>query len=207
MRSRLGLSSDTLVLWVARIAGCPGYSLERQVNEGAQMTEPADDRPRVRPTYVLDERELLDGWLGFHRSTLSVKCEGLDDGQRKARPIPTSDLSLHGLVRHMAETERNWFGRILQRDQTIPQVWPDAATKSPFLATDAADWNADLDAWRSECRTSSDVASRYDLDATGEWREKEVSLKSIYLHMIQEYARHNGQADLIRELLDGSVGL
>jgi hypothetical protein len=60
---------------------------------------------RVRPTYVLHERELLDGWLEFHRATLLVKCEGLDDVQRKARPIDTSELSLHGLVRHMAETE------------------------------------------------------------------------------------------------------
>ena len=81
------------------------------------MTEPAGDRPRVRPTYVLDERELLDGWLEFHRSTLRVKCEGLDDAQRRAQPIPTSDLSLHGLVRHMAETERN-------------SVWPHSAAGS-----------------------------------------------------------------------------
>jgi hypothetical protein len=190
------------------VKGWSGYSLEKQVSEGAPMTEAAGDGPRVRPTYALDERELLDGWLGFHRSTLLVKCEGLDDMQRKAQPIPTSDLSLHGLVRHMAETERNWFGRILRRDQTIPRIWPDAAAmNSPFLGIDSADWNADLNAWRSECRTSSDVASRYGLDATGQWREKEVSLKSIYLHMIQEYARHNGHADLIRELLDGSVGL
>ena len=71
---------------------------------------------RVRPTYVVDERELLDGWLEFHRATLLVKCEGLNDAQRKARPIPTSELSLHGLVRHMAETERNWFRRILLRE-------------------------------------------------------------------------------------------
>jgi uncharacterized damage-inducible protein DinB len=172
------------------------------------MSEPAGDRPRVRPTYVLDERELLDGWLEFHRATLLVKCEGLCDAQRKTQPIPTSDLSLHGLVRHMAETERNWFGRILLRDQTIRRIWDDAAaTKSPLLAIDSASWDSDLAVWRNECRVSSDVASRYGLDYTGEWREKEISLKSIYLHMIQEYARHNGQADLIRELLDGSVGL
>jgi uncharacterized damage-inducible protein DinB len=172
------------------------------------MPGPTGDRPRVRPTYVLDERELLHGWLEFHRATLLVKCEGLDDSQRKARPIPTSDLSLHGLVRHMAETERNWFGRILLRDQTISRVWLDTTeTDSPFLPIDDASWQADLAVWKSECRASSDAASRYGLDHTGEWREKRVSLKSIYLHMIQEYARHNGHADLIRELLDASVGL
>jgi uncharacterized damage-inducible protein DinB len=170
------------------------------------MTEPAGARPRVRPTYVLDERELLDGWLEFHRATLLVKCEGLDDAQRRARPIPTSDLSLHGLVRHMAETERNWFGRILLRDQAIPQIWYDAA-HSPFGPIDDANWEEDFTVWQNECRASSAVAGRYGLDHTGEWRGKQVSLKSIYLHMIQEYARHNGHADLIRELLDGSVGL
>jgi uncharacterized damage-inducible protein DinB len=167
------------------------------------MTDSAGDLQRVRPTYVLDERGLLEGWLEFHRATLLVKCEGLDDAQRKAQPIPTSDLSLHGLVRHMAETERNWFRRILLRDQTIPPIWQD----SPFLAIDNASWTVDLAVWQTECRASSDAASHYGLDYTGEWREKQVSLKSIYLHMIQEYARHNGHADLIRELLDGSVGL
>jgi Protein of unknown function (DUF664) len=64
-----------------------------------------------------------------------------------------------------------------------------------------------LAVWRSECRASAAAASRYGLDFTGKWREKQVSRKSIYLHMIQEYARHNGHADLIRELLGGSVGL
>ena len=172
------------------------------------MTEPARDRSRVRPTYVLREREILDGWLEFHRATLLVKCEGLDDAQRKARPISTSELSLHGLVCHMAETERNWFGRILLRDQAIPWIWDDpAVTDGPLMTIDSASWDADLAVWQSECRASSDAASRYDLDYTGEWRKKQVSLKSIYLHMIQEYARHNGHADLIRELLDGSVGL
>jgi uncharacterized damage-inducible protein DinB len=170
------------------------------------MTEPAGARPRVRPTYVLDERELLDGWLEFHRATLSVKCEGLDDAQRRARPIPTSDLSLHGLVRHMAETERNWFGRILLRDQATQQIWDEAAN-NPFGPIDDADWEEDFTVWQNECRASSAAASRYRLDDTGEWRGKQVSLKSIYLHMIQEYARHNGHADLIRELLDGTVGM
>src|ERR1700722_19561897 len=172
------------------------------------MSDPGGDRLRGRPTYVLDERELLDGWLEFHRATLLVKCEGLDDAQRKARPIPSSELSLHGLVRHMAETERNWFRRILPRDLSLPRIWDDpGATGNPFVSLDTADWDADLVVWQRECRASSDTASRYDLDAAGEWREKQVTLKSISLHMIQKYARHNGHADLIRELLDGTVGM
>jgi uncharacterized damage-inducible protein DinB len=172
------------------------------------MSSAAEDRPRVRPTYVLDDRELLDGWLEFHRATLVAKCEGLTDDQRKARPIPTSKLSLHGLVRHMAETERNWFRRILLRDPDVPRIWHDPAVPdSPLVPLDDASWEEDLAAWQSECETCSETASHYGLDHTGEWREKKVTLRSSYMHMIQEYARHNGHADLIRELLDGSVGL
>jgi uncharacterized damage-inducible protein DinB len=172
------------------------------------MTGPAGDRPRVRPTYVLDERELLDGWLEFHRATLLAKCEGLTDDQRKARPIPTSMLSLHGLVRHMAEVERNWFRRVLLPDPDLPRIWINPAVADPPLeSVDDASWEEDLAAWQRECEACSETAARYGLDHTGEWREKQVTLRSSYLHMIQEYARHNGHADLIRELLDGSVGL
>ena len=162
----------------------------------------------MRPTYVLHHRELLDGWLRFHRSTLLVKCEGLTDEQRKARPVATSQLSLHGLVRHMAEVERNWFRRVLQRDPELPRIWVDAAASDRLLVPlDDASWEEDLAAFRRECEASDAAAGGHDLDDTGEWRDKQVSLMSIYLHVIQEYARHNGHADLIRELLDGSVGL
>jgi uncharacterized damage-inducible protein DinB len=166
------------------------------------------DIPRVRPTYVLDDRGLLDGWLEFHRATLLVKCEGLTDDQRKVRPIESSELSLHGLIRHMAETERNWFRRVLLRDPGLPRIWHDPSTGSSALVPlDHASWEDDLATWQGECEQSRAVAAGHDLDDTGEWREKQVSLRSIYLHMIQEYARHNGHADFIRELLDGTVGL
>ena len=172
------------------------------------MVEPVTDRPRVRPTYVLDDRALIEGWLEFHRATLLVKCDGLSDEQRKARPIPTSLLSLHGLVRHLAETERNWFRRVLLRDPELPRIWHDPAVEnSPLIPLDDANWEKDRATWEAECAACSQVAARHSLDDTGMWREKQVSLRSIYLHMIQEYARHNGHADLIRELLDGSVGL
>ena len=166
------------------------------------------DQPRVRPTYVQNERELLNGWLAFHRSTLLVKCEGLTDEQRKARPVETSLLSLHGLVRHLAEVERNWFRRILLGQPDLPRIWHEPEVEgSPLVPLDDAEWHQDLQAWRSECQASSEAAASCSLDDTGVWRDREISLRSIYLHVIQEYARHNGHADLIRELLDGSVGL
>ena len=71
------------------------------------MVEELKDPRRIEPSFVSGEREMLEGWLEFHRITLLMKCEGLDDASRKSRPVPTSNLSLHGLVRHMAEVERN----------------------------------------------------------------------------------------------------
>jgi uncharacterized damage-inducible protein DinB len=157
---------------------------------------------------VRDDRALLEGWLDFHRATLLVKCEGLTDEQRKARPIPTSLLSLHGLVRHLAEADRNWFRRILLREPDLPRIWYNQDVEgSPLVPLDDASWEDDVARWRAECEACREAAARHDLEDTGEWRDKQVSLRSIYHHMIQEYARHNGHADLIRELLDGTVGL
>jgi uncharacterized damage-inducible protein DinB len=167
------------------------------------MPNEVGNQSRVRPTYVREERELLDRWLEFHRATLLAKCEGLSDSQRKDRPVALSELSLHGLVRHLAETERNWFQRILLRDLDRPEIWPGRA----LVPLDAANWEDDLNVWRAECAASRQIAASHALDDYGFWRDKQVSLRSIYLHMIQEYARHNGHADFIRELQDGEVGL
>ncbi len=167
------------------------------------MPEEVSHQSRVRPTYARDERELLDRWLEFHRATLIAKCEGLTDPQRKDRPVAQSELSLHGLVRHLAETERNWFQRVLLRDLDRPPIWPGGA----LVPLDEANWENDLDVWLAECEASRLTAESHGLDDYGFWRDKPVSLRSIYLHMIQEYARHNGHADFIRELEDGAVGL
>jgi uncharacterized damage-inducible protein DinB len=167
------------------------------------MPEEPTVQDRKRPTYLHDERQLLDAWLEFHRATLLAKCEGLTDEQRKDRPVTTSLLSLHGLVRHLTSTERNWFQRILLGDLETPPIWPGDPLDTPA----GANWEDDLATWRAECEASRRVAGSHSLDDTGIWRDKEVSLRSIYLHMIQEYARHNGHADFIRELEDGAVGL
>ena len=162
---------------------------------------------RIEPGYLLDERAMLEGWLEFHRETLVLKCEGLDDDALRARPIATSKLSLHGLVRHMAEVERNWFSRVLARDPSVPYIWFDVAREDSELEPlDHAIWGDDLAAWRAECATSRQLARPHALDDTGLRGGLPCSLRWIYTHMIEEYARHNGHADLIRELIDGSVG-
>jgi uncharacterized damage-inducible protein DinB len=166
------------------------------------------DPRRVEPTFLVGERDMLEGWLEFHRATLLLKCEGLDDDARKRRPVPTSLLSLHGLVRHMAEVERGWFRRCLLREGDLPFIYCTSHDydDQDLVPLDDAKWEADLAIWQTECEASRRAAGGHSLHDTGLRRGEAVSLRWIYTHMIEEYARHNGHADLIRELLDGTVG-
>jgi uncharacterized damage-inducible protein DinB len=171
------------------------------------MVEDLVDPRRIEPEFVLSEREMLEAWLEFHRMTLLLKCEGLDDEGRKARPVTTSLLSLHGLVRHMAEVERGWF-RAGSPERTrqgthLARLCGRGQRVGPL---DDADWDADLATWLAECDASRRAAAAHDLDDTGMRRGRPCSLRWIYVHMIEEYARHNGHADLIREMVDGEVG-
>jgi uncharacterized damage-inducible protein DinB len=171
------------------------------------MVEELHDPRRSEPNFLLGERAMLEQWLEFHRVTLLIKCEGLDDEQRKRRPVTMSKLSLHGLIRHMAEVERNWFERVLLRAPDTPPIWFDPAIEdSELVPLDNADWDADLAAWNAQCDASRAAAADHELDDTGIRRGEPCSLRWIYVHMIEEYARHNGHADLIREMIDGSVG-
>src|ERR1700682_5166965 len=97
------------------------------------MIQDLEDSRRKEPPFVLGEREMLVAWLEFHRTTLLLKCEGLDDRDRKSRSVPTSKLSLHGLVRHMAEVERNWFGRVLLNMPETAPIWYDPAVDDSEL--------------------------------------------------------------------------
>ena len=121
------------------------------------MIEDLSDPRRIELPYVLDEWEMLEAWLEFHRTTLLLKCEGLDDAGRKRRAVPTSKLSLHGLVRH-AEGERNWFRRNLLRDGLVPFIWRDPAVEdTEFFPLDDADWATDVALWRVECEPLQSV--------------------------------------------------
>ena len=171
------------------------------------MVGDLEDPRRQEPDFLLGEREMLDHWLEFHRTTLQLKCEGLGDEQLKRRPVTTSLLSLHGLVRHMAEVERNWFRRCLLDQPGTPFIWraPDRED-GELVPLDDADWERDLRMWKMECQASREAAAPRSLDDIGHRYGRPCSLRWIYVHMIEEYARHNGHADLIRELIDGQVG-
>jgi uncharacterized damage-inducible protein DinB len=172
-----------------------------------RMVEDLSDPRRAEPPYLLNERDMLEQWLEFHRTTLLLKCEDLDDEGRKRRPVPTSMLSLHGLIRHMIDTERSWFRRTLLCEPEAPWMYrADIDDGREFLDLEDADWEDDVAAWLAQCDESRAAAASRELDDTGLRHGEPCSLRWIYVHMIEEYARHNGHADLMRELIDGRVG-
>ena len=173
------------------------------------MTWSAPDVDRVEPDRISDERTSLEQWLDYHRQTLLWKCAGLTAEQLKQRAVPPSQLSLLGLVRHMTEVERWWFRmHAAQEDHTFPYD-PDSIGLD-FTEVDDADAAANLAAFAEECEASRDAVKDKALDdvvpSRGDHPERTRDIRWIYVHMIEEYARHNGHADLVRELVDGSTG-
>ncbi len=162
---------------------------------------------RIDPPFQDPERAALEAWLEYHRATLLTKCAGLTPEQLATRSVPPSTLSLLGLVRHMAEVERSWFRRRLDR-QDLPYLYCSPENQDgDFDDVDPARADDDRAAYRAEVDAARDVAASHGLDDIGLARSgKPVDLRWIYLHMIEEYARHNGHADLLRERIDGVTG-
>jgi uncharacterized damage-inducible protein DinB len=165
---------------------------------------PAPERPKVAPSG--DERTLLDAWLEWHRATLLMKCAGLTDAQLRERSAPPSTLSLLGLIRHMAEVERGWFRRGVGHEKVDDIYCPDDNPEGDFDDVDTADVAADLATYQAEVAKARAACASADLDATFGDDAKTFNVRWVYLHMIEEYARHNGHADILRERIDGSTG-
>ena len=173
-----------------------------------RMTWTAPEVNRAEPPRIADERTALQGWLDYHRATLLWKCSGLDAEQLVARPVRSSTLSLLGLVRHMAEVERAWFRRRFARQAGLGELYcSEEYRDGDFDLTDSANAEADFTTFTAECAAADEAAHGRSLDDTFQGRAREpMDLRWIYLHMIEEYARHNGHADLLRELIDGVTG-
>jgi uncharacterized damage-inducible protein DinB len=164
---------------------------------------------RIEPPYVLDERTMLVSWLEYHRGTLAVKCDGVSDDQLRIRSVEPSTMSLLGLVRHMADVERHWFRQVLQGEDAAPIFFSDTDPDGDFDNVDTASVDEAFRTWREQCETARDAvdaAESVDDLSVGLKHEQHVSLRWILVHMIEEYARHNGHADLLRERIDGAVG-
>jgi len=165
-----------------------------------------DDDPRESGVAAVDERGVLLDYLRRYRLTLEMKCADLDAEQLARRSVPPSTMSLLGLLRHMAEVERSWF-RVVTAGQYAPSLYSsdtdregdwNGAVADPVVVDQA--WRA----WRAEVAFAEQfVADTADLGTLG---TTQAPLRDILVHMIEEYARHCGHADLLRERIDGRVG-
>jgi uncharacterized damage-inducible protein DinB len=178
------------------------------VGMNPSWTAPAVER--TEPVLIAAERASLESWLDFHRSTLLVKCAGLSAEQLKARPAAPSTLSLLGLVRHMADVEYWWFSMHAAGAAADRGYETDDDPDADFNDTLGADAAGDLARFRREIERSRACVAGLDLDTVvpsrGDHPERIRDVRWIYQHMIEEYARHNGHADLIREQIDGVTG-
>src|SRR6476619_2064897 len=169
-----------------------------------------DRDPREGGPRLGDEKATLKEFLRFQRLTLEIKCSGLDAEQLARRSVEPSTMSLLGLVRHLADVERGWFRRVMAGQDAPPlyrteadrdACWNGAVADPAVVAEARAAWRAEI------AYADRFVAEAPDLDVIGNhpW-EGPISLRTVLVPLIEEYARHNGHADLLRERIDGAVG-
>jgi hypothetical protein len=156
-----------------------------------------------------DERVNLESWLDFYRVTLAAKCSGLTDAQLRTASVPPSALTLMGLIQHTTEVERNWFRRVLLGEDAPPIYGPRSAEghDGGFDLSADVTFESVYDTWQAEITRARTNCAGQALEDTSPFMGGEVTLRWIYTHMIGEYARHCGHADLIRERIDGATGV
>ncbi|MFG3157318.1 DinB family protein [Streptomyces sp. NPDC048219] len=174
------------------------------------MKTTPDGRP-IPPAHA-DERAMLEAWLDFHRATLALKCSDLRDDQLRLAAASPSSMTLLGLVQHMAVVERNWFQSVFA-GLTVSPVFgegnPDGFVLEPERGLDevTAAWQAEIVRGRELIAGASlDDSGRLSAQEASQVGDQGISLRWIMVHMIEEYARHNGHADLLREQIDGVTG-
>jgi uncharacterized damage-inducible protein DinB len=175
----------------------------------ADMFIDPETDPREGGVSLGDERATLSEFLRGQRLTLQIKCQGLDAAQLARRAVEPSTMSLLGLVRHLAEVERKWF-RQRFAGQDVPNLYqseaePDGDFDGAIAEQAVVDeaWAA----WHDEVAFAELFVKDTDLNFVGcDGADQAVSLRELLVHMIEEYARHNGHADILRERIDGRIG-
>jgi uncharacterized damage-inducible protein DinB len=154
------------------------------------------------------ERACLVGYLEHYRQTLALKCDGLTAEQLATKAVPPSNISLLGLVRHMARVEQSWFRRVIEGRMDLPRLFAgddeDAGFTFPDVDDDLVRESHAL--WQDEIAYAREVLDRTELDAVVDVHGEPSEVRDIVVHMIEEYARHCGHADLVRECIDGRTG-
>jgi hypothetical protein len=173
------------------------------------MVEPTTPLPSD-PAPASDERTMLLEFLDFYRAVLARKVEGITDEQARHPACPPSDLTLLGLVRHLADVERSWFRRSLL-DEDAPPIYygaahPDGDEDGDFHAPEGATVADALATYWAEIEVANRNVVGFGLDDIERRQPGKFSLRWILVHMIEEYARHAGHADLLRESIDGATG-
>ena len=171
--------------------------------------DPGED-PRDRDEIeIVDERTNLLEYLRVYRLTLRMKCEGLTPEQLSTRSVPPSTLSLLGLVRHMAKVERDWFRR-RAAGEDVPRLYWSEEDRDEAFSGAVSDESVVADAfaqWEREVAFAQAFAEEHThLGEVYHYGDDSVSLRELLLHMVEEYARHCGHADLLRECVDGRTG-
>jgi uncharacterized damage-inducible protein DinB len=173
------------------------------------MWLPQDQDPRAEAGPTRGERDTLVGYLEVYRTTLELKCEGLTPEQLGSRSVPPSNMSLLGLVRHMARVEHSWFRRVIEGRMDLPRHFQEEELDAGFNwpgQPDGALVDEAWALWRGETTYAREVLARTDLDAVVDVHGEPTEVRDIVVHMVEEYARHCGHADLIRECIDGRAG-
>jgi hypothetical protein len=173
------------------------------------MTVERTDPPQAGP-----EKGMLEAYLDYHRATLLMKCDGLTAEQLRTRACPPSNLTLLGMLRHLVEVEISWFRNTFKAEGIEPLYFSEARLNDDFDDLYGAEPEEVFERYRKECEASRAIVRGASLDdmskvsgeRTGERTGEPFSLRWIMLHMIEEYARHNGHADLLREAIDGVTG-
>jgi uncharacterized damage-inducible protein DinB len=169
------------------------------------MTWIAPQTQRAQPPAAADEISTLVGFLDFHRTTFLWKCSGLTGEQLALRSVSSSAMSLLGLLRHLTDVERHWYRDVVAGEAVTFYYWGNPDRDSDFDDADPASAERDYQRFLDEIEFSRQTVRDRDLDAlVGE--EERNSLRWVMNHMIEEYARHNGHADLFREAIDGEAG-
>ncbi len=161
---------------------------------------------RVDPPNIADEMETLLGFLDFQRGTFLWKCEGLTPEQLGTAALRPSELTLHGMVRHLTEDELGWLVAPFTEAPTPYPYWSEAAPGAAWSDLDPAGYDEDLQRYKDSVAQARAAIAGLPGDHVAVDDGTSYSLRWIVTHMIEEYARHNGHADLLREHLDGATG-
>ena len=167
-------------------------------------TAPDVSLPQFEP--VGEERTLLEARLAWRRAVLLDRCAGLTGEQLAVRSVPPSNLSLLGLIRHLAKVERGWFREFIGGEELEPMYDPALGRDADFEDLDPARAQADYDRLLEECRLAEAALARVSLDDVRTTEGGTWSVRAVVGHMITEYAQHSGHADLLRECIDGRTG-